>query len=189
MRIKKIFLSITFILLTSSSLCWGENLHLIDSLPNGFALYRSGMPTQEDFNDWCKLGITQVWVLSGNAEKYEGAYKESCPKLKVGLNILQDERVPLTRAFLRQFDDWIENARLKGRKVLFRCDCGCHRTGRLAAYYEMKYLKTTPEHAIDHMITLGKDMEDRKFLDNQVLGLRDVIENRACTVSPEHCPI
>jgi hypothetical protein len=165
-----------------------DNLHVIDQdQNNGFAIYRSGRPNVSEIKELCRLGITEMMVLSGDADQVELKNQAICPTLKVIYNNKQDARVPLTESFLDQFDQWVEDARHSGKKIAFRCSCGCHRTGRLGAYYRMKYQNWTAEAAIKEMLALGKVMFVFPELSPQVHSLGDYVSGRACTVSSKFC--
>ncbi len=143
--ISKIVFIVLFIFSTQN-LYAGNNLQLIESNPDsGFAIYRSGKPKWKDFIKLCKLGIEEVMVLSGTADEREFKYlaenNKECKNLKVIFNKGTSSKTPLSKSFLDYFDNWVTDAKLKGKKILFRCECGCHRTGRLAAYYQMRFQK------------------------------------------------
>ena len=164
------------------------NLHLIEqSKSNGFSIYRLGKPTREDIKDLCQKGIEEIMVLSGNAEQVEMAYQDACPNLKVVYNYKQTTQVALDIEFLNIFDEWVEQARITGKKIAFRCNCGCHRTGRLAAYYRMKFNGWDIEAAIDEMWKLGKWMAFFPHLKNQARALDDYIHGRPCSEELKHC--
>ena len=163
------------------------NLHLIDQQPNGFAVYRSGAPSQENFEQWCALGVSEVMVLSGNAGAYEEKFQNLCPTLRVVYDEEQESSEPLSASFLRTFDSWVESAQNTGQTILFRCNCGCHRTGRLAGYYEMKYLGASYDQASAHLVQYGTDMDSHQFLFPQLQGLQDYIKGRPCGVEAEYC--
>jgi hypothetical protein len=184
--VKTIFFSIfIYSLLSQSALA--KNLHLIDSKPNGFAIYRSGEPSKKDMKEFCKLGIQEIAVLSGSAEKNEWKYQAACPTLKVIYNEEQRVQIPLTDSFLKEFDQWVEEAQNTGKVIAFRCSCGCHRTGRLAAYYQMKYQGLSRPEAITIMNKLGKHMSMYPQLLPQVQALEDYIQGRPCSVKQEFC--
>lgn len=169
-------------LLSISSTTWAKNLQIIDSDDSsGFALYRMGTPDRNDMKEICSLGIQEIVVLSGDAQKHEEKYKDDCPGLRVVLNIKQDEKVPVTKEFIEWFDTWIQQAQYTGKKVAFRCSCGCHRTGRLAAYYQMKYQRLTAKDANAIMKKHGKWMFLYPSLDNQVVALEQHLKQIPCT--------
>jgi hypothetical protein len=56
-----------------------KNLQLIEELPNGFAIYRSGKPDANDIAEFKELGITEIAVLSGNADDHELKYRDVYP--------------------------------------------------------------------------------------------------------------
>lgn len=155
-----------------------DNLHLVESRPGGFAIYRSGTPSSKDFQQWCHLGIQEVYILSGNGAEYEDKFAELCPSIKViaseahDVNLMPDERV------LNLFDAWVEAAQRENKKILFRCNCGCHRTGRMAAYYQMKYQHLTADDAIAVMNAHGKFMPFHPELSEQVHQLEKYIKQK-----------
>ena len=116
-----------------------NNLHLIDADPDtGFAISRLGEPDAAGVRGLCELGVTEIAVLAGSALDYEVLHQAECPELRVVYNH-EDDLSPLSTAWLAQFDAWVASAKEGGRKIAFRCSCGCHRTGRLAAYYQMRH--------------------------------------------------
>jgi protein-tyrosine phosphatase len=153
-----------------------NNLHLIEALPNGFALYRSGSPSEEDVAEYRELGIEEMAVLAGNADKHELKYRDQHPDLKIVYNSKQKALVPLDDEFLDWFDTWVEEARREGKKIAFRCNCGCHRAGRLAAYYQMKWQNLSYEDATIIMNEHGKHMWNYRYLWGQVAVLAERIE-------------
>ncbi len=174
--------------LTLNAFCaFADNLHRVDSDSSGFRIYRSGAPSKKDFKRWCKIGIQEVVVLAGNAEKYEDKFAQSCPGLNVIYNVTQNVHVPLDIAFLNFFDAWVTQAKLNGTKILFRCNCGCHRTGRLAAYYEMRFKGKTYRQAKKNFYEYGKDIERRPGLVRQVKALRDFVNGTSCTQKAKYC--
>ena len=94
--------------------------------------------------------------------------------------------VPLDRKFLDFFDQWVDEAKVNGTKIAFRCEYGCHRTGRLAAYYNMKYPGWDAEHTIEDMNNVGKHLGMFKNLIPQVYDLRDYVDGLPCQ-RYEHC--
>lgn len=93
----KIIAIVTSILFLSSfhGQSFGRNLQLIDSLPNGFKLYRSGEPSKGDLERFHKLGIREIAVLSGDAEDHELKYSDLAPNLEVVYDTKQDSHEPL----------------------------------------------------------------------------------------------
>lgn len=164
-----------------------KNFHLVDALPNGFRFYRSGVPTKKDLERFSDLGIQEIAVLSGDAESYEIKYAHLVPNLKIVYNEKQDSGEPLTATFLEWFDNWIQEARAEGKVIAIRCRCGCHRTGRLAAYYQMKYQNLTSKEAYDILDEYGKRMFLHRDLESQVKALEDYIRGRPCSQEPKRC--
>ena len=157
------------------------NLHLIESLPNGYAIYRTGKPDEQDLARWSELGIEEIAVLSGNAEKNEIRHAALVPQLTVVYDEKQSPKRLPDEAFLDWFDAWVETARREGRVIAFRCNCGCHRTGRLAAYYQMKWQNLTFEDAVELMMEHGRRMFLYPGLKDQVRALEKRIPGRAGT--------
>ncbi len=119
----------------------------------GFKMVRTGRPKFKGFQEMCKLGVRRMIVMSGNGSVEENFAKtpwaqKECPGFKVIYNQQQKTAVPLSKDFLNEFDKVVEQAKKDGVGVAFRCNCGCHRTGRLAAYYRMKYLKKSAEDSV-----------------------------------------
>lgn len=192
MRSKFSLIITTLFILLSPTLKAGYawNLHQIDSsTSNGYALYRYGLPGRWGVKELCNKGIEEVLVLSGNAQEQEWKYKSKCPNLKVIYNAKQEVERPLSAEFLQFFDQWVMKAKMTGKKIAFRCNCGCHRTGRLAAYYQMKYQEIQAPMAITIMNKLGYFMFMYPQLPAQVLALNDFIFNRPCSQAKEFCVI
>jgi hypothetical protein len=167
------------------------NLHLIDSnMQTGFAIYRYGMGKNEtQLEAMCKLGIQEVMVLSGNADAFEFKFQSACPGLKVVFNEVQKAKTPLTSDFIQMFDQWVQSAQQRGVKIAFRCNCGCHRTGRLAAYYQIKYQGITDEDANLIMQAHGKKMFLYPFLKEQVSALFDYVHEQPCRTDKSFCVV
>ena len=166
-----------------------NNLHLIEAdAATGFAIYRLGDPGPGDVRSLCALGVREIAVLSGSALDYEVAHRDECPELEVVYNV-EDDLTPLTAEWLGSFDAWVERARRDGRKIAFRCSCGCHRTGRLAAYYQMKYLGLDPNAAWDLALSRGWIMEAVDYfsgLQEQIIALHEYIHAQPCSQG-EYC--
>jgi hypothetical protein len=171
-------------LLLTPLMALGDNLRLIDSRPGGFAVYRSGKPSADDFRHWCKLGIEEVYVLSGNGDVYEDKYAKLCPRIKILANEAHDVDLIPDERVLGLFDRWIQDAMAKNKKILFRCNCGCHRTGRMAAYYQMKYQNLTADDAIALMNAYGSFMMFHPQLPEQVRELERRIRASRSAASP-----
>ena len=174
-----------------------NNLHQIDGPAPGkdasqaFRVYRSGSPSKETFAKWCgEYEIDEVIDMAGTAQTHELAYQQQgvCPNIKVIYSEAQDVNQPATEEFLQFFDQEIEKARLNKTGLLFRCACGCHRTGRLAAYYQMKYQDLTPDQAIREMNKNGKGMSvHQAALVGQINALNDYIHGRPCSQPKKFC--
>ncbi len=189
---RNLILFVTFFIMGfwHASLYADNNIHLIDQDPTtGFAIYRFSEPDKKDMKMLCDLGIDEVMVLSGNADTHEFKYQDKCPTLKVIYNEDQSAKVPLTGSFLRFFDNWVAESKVKGKKIAFRCECGCHRTGRLAAYYQMKYQNITPADALAIMNKHGKYMWLHPQLEPQVYDLSNFIKETPCNDSKKYCVV
>lgn len=187
MYLVKLFLLVFFTISSEIVSAGINNFHEIESDTNGFGIYRYGAPSRSDIREMCQKGIQEVMVLSGNAEDRELKYQQECPTLKVIYNYQQNAKKPVTSDFLNFFDQWVEEAKAQGKKIAFRCSCGCHRTGRLAAYYQMKYQKVTVKDAITIMYKHGKYMFMHPQLRPQVRALKNFIDGVACTQKEKFC--
>ncbi len=184
---------LTTILFSILLLTWGSglalasNLHLVEGLENGFAFFRSGKPDREDMEEYCRLGIDEICVLAGNAANYEEKYRDACPTLSVVYDLQQDADEPVTEEFLQWFDAWVEEARRTGKRIAVRCNCGCHRTGRLVAYYQMRFQNLSTSDALAIMYARGKNWGLHRNIEPQVRALRDYLEGRLCTQPRRYC--
>lgn len=166
----------------------GNNTHLIDEdYESGYAIYRVSKPSFKDMKKFCDLGIEEMVVLSGNADSYEVKNQAGCPGLKVVYNEKQSSKIPLTSSFLEWFDSWVAEAKRVGKKIAFRCNCGCHRTGRLAAYYQMKFQNLTATDAKAILKKHGKYMFLFRHLYPQVYALKDYIRGVDCSQKSKYC--
>jgi len=171
----------------SPSAAVSTNLYLIEADTNGFAIYRSGKPDRTDMAEYCELEIEDMMVLSGNAEDHEYKYADECPSLTVIYNYKQNENVPVTQSFLEDFDAWVMRAKKEGRKIAFRCNCGCHRTGRLAGYYQMKYRGLSFDDAKELMMERGKWMLLYPGLKQQLRAMADYVAGQPCSTESKYC--
>jgi hypothetical protein len=166
-----------------------NNLHQIDGPdadPGGeraFRLYRSGAPSREAFGKWCsEFGIERVIVMDGSAHAHELKYQTEniCPEIQVIYNVNQG-LTPVSDGFLRWFDDQVAAARRDRAGLLIRCKTGSHRTGRVAAYYQMKYQGVSLDRALAIMDHKGKMMELFNIaMAPQVRAMDDYIRGRPC---------
>lgn len=166
-----------------------NNTHLMDANSDtGFAIYRTSKPNKvSDFKKLCKAGVTEIMVLDGSGSREAFLAKKYCPALKVIYNKVQSAKTPLSSKFLQQFDTWVQYAKDNGVKIAFRCSCGCHRTGRLAAYYNMKYKGFTAAQAINDMYDKGRFMFLYGFLKGQVRAMRNYIDGNGCRQKRKYC--
>jgi len=174
-----------------------NNLHQVagpapgQAAAKAYRLYRSGAPSKETFAKWCtEYGIERVIVMSGDAEDHEFSYQSQgvCPNLKVVYNLKQTVGEPVSDAFLQWFDDQVAQAKRDQVGVLFRCKTGSHRTGRLAAYYQMKYEGVNVTDAIAVMNHLGVLMPVFDIpLKPQVRALDEFVQGKPCDQKKKAC--
>ena len=159
----------------------------VDGSPGGFNLIRSGQPDVAEVEELCKRGVTRIFALNGQAGRYSQVLADKCPRARVVYNQEQDPDTGLPRGFLESFDLAVQDAKASGEGILIHCYCGCHRTGRLAAYYRMKYQGWPAAQAIEEMMDLGKDMDEHPSLSAQVYAMEDHIKGRSCSQKSEYC--
>jgi len=163
-------------------------LALIDHDPaTGFAIYRSGQPEKDSVSQICDAGITVIFALNGKGEDYKADLRAACPDAQIVYNTAQKADSGVDQAFLKEFDRAVQAARVSGTRVMFHCGCGCHRTGRLAAYYRMRYNGWSAEDAIEEMNEIGKHMDQHPTLPGQVRAMEDYIHGRSCGQAPDSC--
>jgi len=168
--------------------CGGlDKFHELDRSGNGYSMNRSGQPKENNVEEICEVGIKKVFALNGEGRKYAEALKAKCPGAEVVYDIVQNPDGMVEKEFLQSFDLQVAEARAEGKGILFHCSCGCHRTGRLAAYYRMKYQGWSAQAAIEEMNDIGEDMDTHPNLPAQILGMEDYIHGRTCSQSPEFC--
>lgn len=156
----------------------------------GFALYRSGRLSSADLSVLCSLGVEEILVLDGKAGARECVFQKTvCPDLKVRYDHAQEEDRPVSLDFLQAFDVWIEEAQAQGKKVAFRCRHGWHRTGRLAAFYRMRFEGVSAAEATREMQRIGRMMWRHPTLDPQVEAYSEIIAGQPCTADPANCPL
>ena len=156
---------------------------------SGFALYRSGRLSPADLGVLCGLGVEEILVLDGEGSQRECVFRRTiCPEMQVRYNYAQEEDTPVSSDFLEAFDIWIEEARAEGKKVAFRCRHGWHRTGRLAAYYRMRFEGASVAEATEEMQRIGRMMWRHPTLDPQVEAYTDLLADRECPSARADCP-
>lgn len=162
----------------------------IDADPaSGFAIYRSGLLSAGELAQLCRAGVEEMVVMDGAATDRECRLREKvCPQLRVRYNFRQDARVPVSKDFLRAFDGWVDESRVQGRRVAFRCRHGWHRAGRLAAYYRMRFQSWTVEQATREMLQRGQMMSSFPELPPQLEALKEIIDGQVCSRGPLFCP-
>ena len=157
---------------------------------SGFALYRSGRLSPADLEVLCRLGVEEILVLDGQGADRECLFQQTlCPGLRIRYDFAQEEDRPVSLDFLQAFDAWIEDARANGTKVAIRCRHGWHRTGRLAAYYRIRFEGYSADDAIREMQDIGRMMWRHPTLDPQVEAYEDVVAGRPCSTDPANCPL
>jgi hypothetical protein len=116
----------------------------------GYAVYRSSEPGPLEWKAVCGAWKTDFFVLDDDSwQKRDRAYKRQCPNGTVVYAKSQSVATNLDTDFLAFFDRVIVRARSEGRKVLIHCRLGTHRTGRLAAYYGLKFEGWTLARALE----------------------------------------
>lgn len=162
---------------------------VVDADPaSGFAVYRSGRLSPSELGSLCTAGVEEIAVLTGAGRRRECSQRsERCAGIRLVYDTAQRADEPLDSAFLAAFDHWVEEARRDGRKIAFRCFHGWHRTGRLAAYYQMKFLGMSAEQAKRAMREAGGFMWLHPELPPQVDALADFIAGRPCSTAPVYC--
>ncbi len=197
----------------------GENVN-----PN-FGIFRTGRPlSAAEFDDMVcgpeghpDQAISEIWVLSdkfgSDEKKYNDPkseiwqrpenknYKRRCDKTITVQNFNQSVKdSPLSKEFLAKFDKYVKDARRDGRKIAFRCDCGCHRTGRLAAYYEMAYMGHSVDEAMKNMTKYAHGKPDavgravywwliKHKLKKQTEALYDYVHGKKCSTRSKFCVV
>jgi len=178
--------AMTLLLLTG---CADAPRKIAEDPSTGFALYRSGRLSSTDLGVLCGLGVEEILVLDGEGGVRECVFRKTiCPGMRVRYDHAQEEDVPVSIDFLEAFDAWIEEARTKGKKVAFRCRHGWHRTGRLAAYYQMQFQGASAAEATEEMQRIGHMMWRHPTLDPQVEAYADLLAGRTCSTDTSNCP-
>ena len=148
------------------------NPTVVDSDPaTGFALYRSGWLASDHLESLCRAGVEEILILDGSAGERECRMRrETCPGLRILQPPKQDARIPVEAAFLA-----------------LRCRHGWHRTGRLVAYYRLRFGRWSTERAIDEMLEVGRWMSRHPQLVPQVRAMAEFIAYLPCTEDPRDC--
>jgi hypothetical protein len=173
-----------------------NNLHKIDGPAPGqpkqaYRLYRSGAPTKETFAKWCsEYGIERVIVMSGDADSHELKYQAEgiCKNIQVIYDVKQEVGDPVSDGFLKWFDEQAQKAKQDNVGLLFRCQTGSHRTGRLAAYYQIKNQNLSVDQAIKVMNHKGMLMPlfDVELVP-QVRAIGDYLKGQPCKQPEKAC--
>ena len=183
--------------LGSSTWTWmsgDNNLKQVDGpAPNGqaaYRLYRSAAPSKKTFASWCQVyNIKRVIVLSGDAGSHEKLYQAQgvCPDIELVYDKLLNFSQPMDRSFLEFFDKEVARAKQDQVGLIFRCLAGSHRTGTLAAYYQMKYLNMDYNAVVKDLNNSGMLMSLFDPVEiPQVQGLDAYVHNRPCS-APAAC--
>jgi hypothetical protein len=123
-------------------------------------------------------------VMSGDAQSHEKKYQAEgvCPNIEVIYDRNQRWDRPVERQFLEWFDGEVDRAKKDGAGLLFRCVTGSHRTGRIAAYYRMKYQDMSVGDAIKEMNNTGTLMPFfGMWMTPQVRAIDDYVHHRPCS--------
>lgn len=159
-----------------------------EDLHSGFVLYRSGRLAKEDLAALCARGLRELIVLDGSASERECRWRDQiCPDLRIRYDHEQDARQAVEEEFLEAFDRWIGWAQQQGWPVAIRCTHGWHRTGRLAAWYRIRFLGWSLEDAGDEMMRRGQFMSRFPELVPQVAAMSELAAGEECTGDPG-CP-
>lgn len=155
----------------------------------GFAIYRSGRLGREELKKLCAEGVEEIVVLDGSAEAFECALRDSvCPGLSVRYNRAQSPDEPVSGDFLTAFDAWVEESRLAGRRISFRCRRGWHRAGRLGAWYRLRFDGASIAEALSEMHRVGRMMALHPSLDAQVEAYGRLLAGEPCVEDRGSCP-
>ena len=185
--VRALIASLALVALTA---CADAPRPIFEDSATGFALYRSGRLSPTDLGFLCEIGVEEILVLDGDGENRECAFQDKlCPGLTVRYNQAQNPDSPVAVDFLEAFDAWIEDARAQGKKVAFRCRHGWHRTGRLAAYYRLRFEGASLEAVQEEMHRIGNQMWLHPTLDDQVAAYADLLGGQPCSVDGENCPV
>ena len=157
----------------------------------GYAVYRSSNPGPAEWKAVCGNWRTDFVVLNDDRwQERDERYRKQCPNASVVYAKAQATSRSLDHDFLDFFDQVIARARAENRKVLFHCKLGVHRTGRLAAYYELKHegwsldraLQNFEEH-IPFLTRIYGFVFDRRIR-QQIRGIGAFVEKGALCKDP-----
>lgn len=155
----------------------------------GYAIYRTGRLGWQELEELCRLGVEELVVMDGTAGRRECRMRSGvCADLRIRYDSLQDPREPVDEEFLWAFDHWVQEAQAAGRKIAFRCRHGWHRTGRLAAYYRMRFQGWQDPAAIEEMLEKGRLMDRYPELQLQVEAMAHWLRTGECSSSAAACP-
>jgi protein-tyrosine phosphatase len=145
-------------------------------------VYRSGRLNRHELASLCVVGVQELIVLSGTADRRECRYRdELCPNLKIRYDNRQLPNRPVSASFLGAFVDWIEEAQDSNKKIAIRCKKGWHRTGRLAAFYRMAFNNQSSTDAISEMHDRGRFMWMFPGLRGQVRAYEVHLRHDVCS--------
>lgn len=158
-----------------------RNLHVLDeNKATGYRLIRMGRPSAGTMQELCDYGPTKVIVLSGDGSVEKEFARNRCPKLEVIYDKKTLVKHPLTTGFLKFFDEELAKAKAGGYTLAFRCKCGCHRTGRLAGYFNIKYKKMSAGAAFSDLkkhMTFGAKFMHKRKLKKQLIAIESYLNN------------
>ena len=188
--IRPVWIAVAAIGLLSLTGCADVPRLVAEDPSTGFALYRSGRLSPADLEVLRGLGVEEILVLDGQGKDRECRYRQALhPNLRVRYDFAQEEDRPVSLDFLQAFDAWIEEAQANGAKVAIRCRHGWHRTGRLVAYYRIRFEGRPAAEAIREMQDRGHMMWRHPTLDQQVEAYEDLVLGRPFASDPENCPL
>jgi hypothetical protein len=154
-----------------------------------FAIYRSGRLGAYRLRELCEAGVEEIVVMDGTAQARECRLRNPvCPGLRVRYNEAQDPRSPVSRDFLEAFSAWVEESRASGKKIAFRCRHGWHRTGRVGAFYRMRFQGWSLLAARDEMEEVGRFMWTYPGLQTQLDAIADYLATGDCRSRAGACP-
>lgn len=182
MNFKRYTVAVLGLLLSTLALtgeAQARNLHVIDEdKATGYRLIRMGRPSAGTMQKLCDYGPTKVIVLSGDGSVEKNFARDRCPTLEVIFDKKTLVKYPLTTGFLKFFDDELAKAKAGGYTLAFRCTCGCHRTGRLAGYFNIKYKKMSADAAFKDLkkkMTFGAKFMHKRKLHKQLIAIESYL--------------
>ncbi len=169
--------------------CAAPPARIDQAAETNFAIYRSGRLGASRLRGLCEAGVEEMVVMDGTAQGRECKLRDDvCPGLRVRYNETQDPRSPVSRDFLEAFSAWVEESRASGRKIAFRCRHGWHRTGRVGAFYRMRFQGWSLSAARDEMQEVGRLMWTYPGLQIQLEAIAEYLATGDCRSRTGACP-